>query len=452
MKHRVWAILFLLSLWVATPAWAGPVLVISIDGMRPDCVTQADAHGLKVPNLRRFLVAGSYAEGVIGVVPTVTYPSHTTLMTGVWPADHGIYANRPFDPLRVDPIGWNWYGQDIKVPTLWEAADRAGIVTASVNWPVTIDARGVQYLIPEFWLARTPEDHKIMEAISRPEGWLSGIEAKLGPYYEIGGQAVETDELRTKFALEILSTQKPGFMTLHLASLDHFEHFTGPFSKESNQALEALDDMIGRLIKAALANDRSAVVAIVSDHGFSPTDRHINLMLPFIEDGLVKLKKPASSTDAPKVASWDATLLPGGGMVAVMLRDPEDAALRKRVKILLLKMKNDPQYEIGSVIEQPEIAELGGFPEASFLIDMKLRAEPTWNLTGPLVQMAPDTGEHGYLPSHPELRSSFFIMGGNIYAGRDLGVVDMRQIAPTLAAIMGVNLPSAKMEKLQIVP
>jgi hypothetical protein len=66
--------------------------------------------------------------------------------------------------------------------------------------------------------------------------------------------------------------------------------------------------------------------------------------------------------------------------------------------------------------------------------------------------MAPDTGEHGYLPSHPELRSSFFIMGGNIYAGRDLGVVDMRQIAPTLAAIMGVNLPSAKMEKLQIVP
>src|SRR5713226_10343079 len=63
-----------------------PILVmISIDGLRPDYITAADAHGAKVPNLRRFLKEGTYAEGVVGVVPTVTYPSHTTLVTGVWP-------------------------------------------------------------------------------------------------------------------------------------------------------------------------------------------------------------------------------------------------------------------------------------------------------------------------------------------------------------------------------
>ena len=72
----------------------GPPLlvVISVDGLRPDYITAADAHGAKIPNLRRFLKEGAYAEGVEGVVPTVTYPSHTTLVTGVWPAKHGIFA------------------------------------------------------------------------------------------------------------------------------------------------------------------------------------------------------------------------------------------------------------------------------------------------------------------------------------------------------------------------
>jgi len=88
---------------------APPLLVvISIDGLRPDYVTQADAHGAKLPNLRRFMKLGAYADGVQGVVPTVTYPSHTTLMTGVWPLKHGIYANTTFDPLQKNFQGWYW--------------------------------------------------------------------------------------------------------------------------------------------------------------------------------------------------------------------------------------------------------------------------------------------------------------------------------------------------------
>src|ERR1700732_5174603 len=77
-----------------------PLLVmISVDGMRPDYVTGADAHGAKIPQLRRFMREGSYADGVVGVVPTVTYPSHTTLVTGVWPAKHGILGTTTFVPL-----------------------------------------------------------------------------------------------------------------------------------------------------------------------------------------------------------------------------------------------------------------------------------------------------------------------------------------------------------------
>ena len=133
-----WGLILSMAVGAGSPA---PLLVmISVDGLRPDYVTAADAHGAKLPNLRRFLKEGAYADGVIGVVPTVTYPSHTTLVTGVWPAKHGIWANTTFDPLQKNYQGWYWYAEDIRVPTLWDAAAKAGRTTASIQWPVTVGA------------------------------------------------------------------------------------------------------------------------------------------------------------------------------------------------------------------------------------------------------------------------------------------------------------------------
>jgi hypothetical protein len=108
---RYLPVLFAAVLFVAWPTIAqeqgrAPLLVmISVDGMRPDYATAADAHGAKILQLRRFMKEGSYAEGVVGVVPTVTYPSHTTLVTGLWPAKHGIFGNTTFDPLQTTKVG-----------------------------------------------------------------------------------------------------------------------------------------------------------------------------------------------------------------------------------------------------------------------------------------------------------------------------------------------------------
>ncbi len=90
--------------------------------MKPEYATHAAEHGLKVPVLRGFMARGSYADGVVGVVPTVTYPSHTTMLTGVWPAEHGVVDNPLFDPLREHPNTWYWDFADIKVSTLYTAA------------------------------------------------------------------------------------------------------------------------------------------------------------------------------------------------------------------------------------------------------------------------------------------------------------------------------------------
>ena len=189
-----------------------PVLLISIDGMRPDYVTQADVHHLRIPTLRRMLAQGAYAEGVQGVFPTVTYPSHTTLVTGVAPALHGIVNNQLFDPERHFSGAWFWYAPDIKVPTLYTAAHAAGLTTAAVSWPVTADSPAIDFLIPEYWRtassadAFNPDDRRLMDALSRPSGEVARIETRTATPYMRGNETtIEGDEIRTRYS----STSSP---------------------------------------------------------------------------------------------------------------------------------------------------------------------------------------------------------------------------------------------------
>lgn len=89
-------------------AGAEPVLMISIDGLQPADVIDAEARDVNAPNIRAIMAEGAYASGVASVLPSVTYPSHTTLITGVAPALHGISSNTVFDPLRKNDGGWYW--------------------------------------------------------------------------------------------------------------------------------------------------------------------------------------------------------------------------------------------------------------------------------------------------------------------------------------------------------
>ncbi len=215
------------------------VLMISVDGMRPDYVTHAREHGLKIPALRKVMQDGVSAEGVIGVFPTITYPSHTTLVTGVWPAQHGVVNNQRFDPKHDMGGAWYWYEDQIKAPTLWAAAHAAGLTTASVGWPVTADAHDIDFLIPEYWRASVsdptnPDDRLLMNALARPVDELSRIAARTGAGYMQGNETTAAgDEIKTLYALDILKTHRPRFMTIHLSSLDEEEHLHGPFSAEA---------------------------------------------------------------------------------------------------------------------------------------------------------------------------------------------------------------------------
>jgi predicted AlkP superfamily pyrophosphatase or phosphodiesterase len=433
---------FLAASGAAQDKSAPPLLVIiSVDGLRPDYITAADQHGAKIPNLRRFLKEGTYAEGVQGVVPTVTYPSHTAIVTGVWPAKHGILANTTFDPLRKNMDGWYWYAEDIRVPTLWDAAALSGRTTASIQWPVTVGAH-IDWNIPEFWRASTPEDAKLLRAVSTP-GLLAEAQAEIGPYSGGIDTSAAGDVVRGHYTEWILQKKHPGLLTLHLTALDHIEHEAGPFSPEAIAVLEELDTVIGHIRETAerVAPGR-LLLAVVSDHGFAKTDAQLNLFPLFRDAKLFTVDEKGKPVD------WVAMPWVTGGSAAIVLKNPDDASALAKVRELLAKVASDPANGVDRILEADELHKRGGYPPASFFLSLK----PGWRtgsgLDTPVLSKIKPGGTHGHLPDVPDLRASFFLLGPAVPAGRSLGLIDIRDVAPTLAHLAGLSFPSAEGKNL----
>jgi predicted AlkP superfamily pyrophosphatase or phosphodiesterase len=432
-------------------AQVGPaVLLVSIDGLHPGNVFEADRHGLKIPTLRRLLRDGAHATAVRGVLPTVTYPSHTTMLTGVWPARHGIPTNVPFDPLNRNQGVWFWYADDIEVPTLWDAARASGYVVGSVSWPVSVGAPGIAWNIPEYWRAmKSPEEIKLVRAISTP-GLFRDLEPIAGRYTNDLDEAIPGDEARTRYAVAMIGRKQVRFLTIHLAGFDHVEHEAGPYSAEAFRVLEAIDGMVAEMEQAMRAADPRAVVCIVSDHGFAATTKETHVNAALVEAGLIRLTPPRPS--APQtIAEWDAAAWNSGGSTAIMLRDGADGAVATKVEQLLRRLAADPANGIAAILDRGQIAAMGGAPGPAFVVDMRPGYAVGGALTGPVVRDRPTTGgAHGYAPTHPELLASFMIAGPGIAAGKNLGEIDMRSIAPTLARVMGVPFPTADLKPLDV--
>lgn len=436
MRRLLFALSIVLLAWLPSMrAAAAPLLLVSIDGLRPIDVLQAHQRGLQLPNLEALLQRGAYASGVRGVLPTLTYPSHTTLITGVSPNQHGIGGNLTFDPVNKNQQGWYWYASDIRVPTLWDAAHAAGLTTANVHWPVSVGAP-VDWNLPQIWRTGTADDRKLLGALATP-GLLPTLEKELGPYADGIDESLAGDETRTRFAVKLLETHKPDFMTTYLTALDHEQHVSGPDTPASRAVLERIDGLIGELVAAAQRVHPDGVVAVVSDHGFLPVQQDVNLYRPFIKAGLVTFKNSA-------VTDWQAMPWNDGGSAAIVLHDPANASVRARVAALLDQLQRDPAYGIDHVLEHPQLVVRGGTAQAEWFVLFKPNYEMAITPDTPLPAVSHYRGMHGYDPALPQMRSTFLLAGKGVPAGKDLGEIDMRDIAPTLARLLGARLPQAQ--------
>lgn len=431
-----------LALRAARAQDAPALLFIGIDGLRPDYVLEADRYGLKIPNLRRILREGAHATSVTGVTPAVTYPSFTTLITGRAPAGHGIVANNTFDPLGRNQNGWYWYAEDVTSESLWDVATAAGRIVGNVHWPVSVGAR-IRWNLPQLWRTGTPDDRKLLRALSTPglESELEGIANQ--PYADGIDESLPGDETRGLYAAALIERHRPQLLTAYFTALDHEQHEKGPFTPEVFAALERIDAIVGRLLGAVRRTyGERVVIAVASDHGFETTTREVNLTAALAEAGLV-------TYEHGQVKEWKAVVWGAGGSAALMLRDSTDTATRGILGELLARLAADTTNGIARVVDAAELRRIGAFTGAAFAVEFGPGFRQGGATSGALVTVGRRAGTHGYFSDRPEMRSTFLVMGPGVAPGRNLGDIDMRDIAPTLAALVGLRLPQAGGRSLQ---
>jgi len=419
------------------PHASGPlqrVVLVTVDGLTPETYLHPDAHGLAVPTLRRLVREGAYADGARSVFPTNTYPAHTSIASGTTPLKHGIVANRIFDPFGNNQDAFYWYAEDIRVPPLWELARRAGLSSAIVHWPVSVGAR-VDWLVPEFWRARQPEDLKLVRALSTP-GLLDEVQREQPDLYE--RLVPPTDSATVDIVLHLLRHRRPNLVLAHISQVDRAQHEQGVWSPAALAAIENADAQLGRLLQAidALGIASETALVVASDHGFTNVTRLVNPGALLREGGLLTLDAQQ------KLSSYRATLANWGGLSHVYAREGEDeAALEGELRALFEARRAQPNSGIARVYGRDELRARGGDGRAVLAVEAERGVYFGTGLTE--YEGTPTSrGMHGHDPDRPEMQASLLWLAPGVRPGLRQGT-QLVDIAPTVARWLGLTLEGA---------
>ena len=406
------------------------VLVISVDGMGGQFLEQTAPH-VHAPNLQRLRKEGCYAEGVVGVYPTLTYPSHTTIVTGRLPAEHGIYTNLSSREAGKNPRDWFWFSSAIKVPTLWDEARAHQLSTGAVFWPVAAGAP-IDWDIPEIWDPQKGEvgDPLYVAKFATP-GVLFQALLELGP----PKPGADEDITRAGLAAFVLTKYKPNLLLVHLTSLDRIEHQYGPASPEAAAGLELEDKLIGELLAAVQETGLGewTDVFIVSDHGFLPIENEVAPNVLLAKAGLLILNGHG------EIAGGKITTVSNGG--SFFLYWPDGEELQPAVDAALKPLLD--QGVVWGLLNRSALRDLGAEPAAQMALEAREGWEFSSRASGEIVvKLSTTQGSHGYLPYRPALQASFIAWGAGIRAGMNLHLIPMTTIGPTILKAMGINDPS----------
>ncbi|MBI2500973.1 MAG: alkaline phosphatase family protein [Deltaproteobacteria bacterium] len=434
------------------PGHPDHLIIISIDGLKREYLLQQDQLGLEIPTLAALMATGSYAASVESVYPSVTYPAHTTIVTGVTPAKHGVDQNLMFDPK--DPIAekYYWDSRSIRAKTIWQAESENGGKTASVNWPVTVDAR-MNFNIPEYWDADGLERTlPWLRRHSTPKGLVTTIEDTY--FSRIDWKRYKRrvshglpDPLTAQALKYLVAREKPDLVLGHFVGLDDAQHRYGPFSPEAYGELEKIDRWIGEILRAtrSAGTYEQTAFAIVSDHGFTPCQKRIRLNPVLRDHGLIKLDASGEITD------WKAAIHGEGAMVGIVLKDPKDETTLATVRQLLNNLMQNPENGIARIYEKNEMARRGGFPKADLVVEALPGYSFSPAMKTPLVKEAfLAKGNHGYSPELPDMKTIFVVAGRGVKRGVVVPNMNLLDIAPTLGLLRHWSLPEVQGQGLRI--
>ncbi len=418
----------LLTLGQAAPS--EHVVLISINGFRPEFYQE---ERWPAPNLQQMADKGVRASGVRSVFPSVTYPSHTTIITGAKPIDHGIYYNSPFEP-QGQTGRWYWEADSIEVPTLWDAVRKAGLTSASFIWPVSVGAP-IDYNIPEVWSLE--EGYGRIQPLrdhQSPDGLLEEMEREvLGQVNErtYNGDYLNREDRTGEMAAYVLEKYQPNFMTLHLIAADHFQHEEGREGEKVHLAVGAIDRAIGKIREAA---ERAGLVdkttfIITGDHGFVDIHTTVAPNVWLVEAGLTE--------DRPDRGNWRATFHTSGASAFLHLKDPTDSQAAEQVRKILAELPAKYR-KLFRVVERDELDTIGADPHAVLALAPVPGINMSSSTSGEALKPARG-GTHGFYPDFKEIETGLVMEGAGIAEGKHLPTIGLEDIAPIVAHLLQLD-------------
>lgn len=403
------------------------VIVMSIDGFANVALQNPDT---AVPTIRRLMREGATATGgMMPVNPTVTWPNHTAMVTGVDASKHGLLynglpvrtASKPMKTVAAVPKT-----ELVLAPTVYDLAHNAGLKTGEVDWVAIEDAPTIDY---SFFEIPKPDSMIVREMVAN--GLVTADQINRFTKLNINVR----DDVWTEAAMHILRKHRPNLLLYHLLTTDSVQHRYGTAALAAQTALALADRQLQRLLDTLKENgmlDRTTVF-VVSDHGFHNAKKVIRANAILKREGLLR-------DDGADV--W--AIPEGGSAMVYITNEARRAELTPKLRDLFRGVEG-VQDIIG-----PEDFAKHGFPAPgpkSRMADLVLEAAETYSFNssadGPVVGDVPagaNPGNHGYIRSMPDMRAIFVAWGAGIRKGSTVPEMRNIDIAPTVARLLGLEM------------
>lgn len=414
------------------------VVVICVDGLPAYLFDDPVA---SLPTIRGLAAKGVRAKGMIPSNPSVTWPNHTSLTTGVRPEKHGVLFNGVLErsglglPVKVNPRKDK--AELIRVTTIYDALHAAGQTTAAINWPCTRNTTTIEDNfpdVPEAFEHTTPQ--LIVEL--KHAGLLTDREVK--EFGKLSGPA--RDRIWTDAVCHCIRARKPNLVLFHPLNVDGTHHKYGPQTPAGYTAVALADTLVRDVVQAvdvAGIRDRTTFL-IVSDHGFMTIPKTLQPNVLLRQAGLL-------TVEGSQVTAARAQVIPEGGIGMLYLTVPDKLEEQRQKVIELFRDREG----IAAVLTPADFAKYG-LPqpgEYAQMADLILVAKDGYGInataTGEdfVIKSEATLGTHGFLSTHPLMNATLIASGTGIRQGVTIDVVENIDVTPTIAHLLGIPFTSA---------
>ncbi|SYW08055.1 alkaline phosphatase family protein [Oenococcus oeni] len=416
------------------------LLVVSFDAFG---ALDAKNHLDIMPNLKSLIEQGTHVKKIFGIYPTLTYPSHTTIVTGDYPKNHAIVNNTLTQIERGSAPDWYWWSKYVKAPTLYQLAYEQRMDVAAFLWPVTAGSPAIKYNIAEIFPNRIWQNQYTQSFKASSPFFTIHMNSKFAKLRN-GIAQPQLDDFVTASVCWTLEHKYPDLTLVHLVDLDSMRHHYGVESKEAIEALERLDTHLGMMLDSLKKINRlqETNIAVLGDHYQIDVSRMIHLNYLFKQNSWLDYDEAKQV-----ITNWRVMAKTTDGSTYIYLKDPKMATGISRL------IKEHAGQGIEKVYSKKELIELGADPKADLMVEAKVGYYFTDEISVTSLIEEVDVNSigqtdryhavHGFLPTRKNYQTTLILSGPGIKATKKIRSARLIDEAPTFARILGLKFTNS---------